>query len=119
MVSAKLPLYKDKKPEASKINPYNYRNVITNADGWMISTEALIDFPVEVFDHKFLLEPIVKDDAALAPSEKPIDDESVPNETESPHRPYLSNKSIKHHNGQNLLSADSGGCPDSIRTGDC
>lgn len=77
-----VALYQDEKPTADKSNPYNRRVVITNADGWVICSDVLLDFPVEVFDGRFGFEPIVKDDATSVSSEEPKDDESVSNETE-------------------------------------
>lgn len=54
----KISLYKDEKTTADKNNPYNYRVVITNSDGWMISSDVLVDFSANTFDRQSGFEPI-------------------------------------------------------------
>ncbi len=56
----KLAIYIDESPKWERINPYNIRIVITNEDGWMISSDALVDFTAEAFDEQFEFEPIIR-----------------------------------------------------------
>lgn len=53
-----IAIYKDKKPVRGSSNPYHYRVVISNADGWMISSDVLVDFSADTFDRQSGFEPI-------------------------------------------------------------
>lgn len=54
----RIAVYKDKKPVKGSPNPYNYRVVITNSDGWVISSDVLVDFSADTFDRQSGFEPI-------------------------------------------------------------
>lgn len=52
----KITLYQDTGPVKEGYNPF--RIIITNEDGWSISSDILLDFTAKEFDDKFNFEPI-------------------------------------------------------------
>lgn len=79
-----IAVYKDEFPDVGKTNPYHFRVVITNSDGWVTSSDITADFPANKFDRLFYFEPIVRNNDTLVLPHKSIDDESVPHEPKCP-----------------------------------
>lgn len=81
-----IAIYKDKKPVRGSSNPYNYRVVITNADGWVISSDVLVDFSADTFDRQFGFEPIPDVPETEGSTEGHRTASKICQEEKSPHR---------------------------------
>lgn len=79
-----IALYKEESPDEGETNPYHFRVVITNSDGWVTSSDITVNFSADKFDRLFDFEPIVRNNDTSVLPQKSIDDESVPHEPKCP-----------------------------------